>query len=197
MAAAEARQHQDVPAISGRQKSSGGGKNGRNLVFKGKMVKNQNYGIELAILKSEWDDTIQNDGGHCPVCDRWGKIYPRGINSTMARSLIWLASKGTEWVDVPNTAPTWVLRSNQLPTLRWWDMVERNDSNKKEEMKHSGMWRVTEYGRLFSQNKIQSPDKVFTYNGEVIGRSDSMTNIEQCFKQNFDYREVFDSLNLA
>lgn len=156
-----------------------------------------NYGIELAILKSEWNDCIEGDGGHCPVCDRWGKIYPRGINSTMAKSLIWLASRSSDgsWVDVPNTAPAWLLRSNQLPTLRWWDMVERNDSNKSAEDKHSGMWRVTEYGKLFSENKIQAPDKVFTYNGEVISRSVVMTGITQCFKQEFDYRDVFNSFN--
>lgn len=154
-----------------------------------------NYGIELAILKSEWDDTIKADGGHCPVCDRWGKIYPRGINSTMARSLIWLASRGDAWVDVPNTAPAWILRSNQLPTLRWWDMVERNDSDKKEEVKHSGMWRATAFGKLFAENKISAPDKVFTYNGEVVGRSVVMTQITECFKQEFDYRDVFNSFN--
>ena len=149
-------------------------------------------GIELASFKSEWDDTIKGYGGHCPVCDRWGKIYPRGINFTMARSLIWIASKGTKWVDVPNTAPTWVIRSNQLPTLRWGDMVERNDSDKKEESKHAGMWRVTVYGRLFAKNEISAPDKVFTYNNEVVGRSDVMIKIDQCFKA-FDYREIFNS----
>jgi hypothetical protein len=74
-------------------------------------------------------------------------------------------------------------------------MVERNDSDKKEEIKHSGMWRVTEYGRLFSENKISAPDKVFTYNGEVVGRSVVMTQITQCFKQEFDYRDVFNSFN--
>lgn len=156
-----------------------------------------NYGIELAILKSEWEDTIKGEGGHCPVCDRWGKIYPRGINNTMAKSLIWLSSRSSDgsWVDVPNTAPSWILRSNQLPTLRWWDMVERNDDDKSQENKHSGMWRVTEYGKLFAQNKIQAPDKVFTYNGEVVARSVVMTSITQCFKQDFDYRDVFNSFN--
>jgi hypothetical protein len=153
--------------------------------------------MDLAQLRSDWDRIKSGDGGHCPVCDRWGKIYPRGINRTMARSLIWLAAKSGEgnWVDVPNTAPAWILRSNQLPTLRWWDMVERNDTDKSSENKHSGMWRVTTYGKLFAENKIDAPDKVFTYNGEVVGRSINMTKITSCFEYDFDYDEVFHSFN--
>ena len=150
---------------------------------------------ELQELRDLWDLTKSGDGGHCPVCDRWGKIYPRGINNTMARSLIWLASRGDEWVDVPNVGPIWVLRSNQLPRLRWWDMVERNDSEKSDENKHSGMWRATAFGKLFAQNKITAPSKVFTYNGEVVGRSDDMVSITTCFKLEFDYQEVFLSYN--
>ena len=151
--------------------------------------------MDLAQLRSNWEHTKQNDGGHCPVCDRWGKIYPRGINRTMARSLIWLASRSEagNWVDVPNTAPAWVLRSNQLPTLRWWDLVERNDSEKSPENKHSGMWRATEYGKLFAANKISAPSKVFTYNGEVVAKSTDLCNIVSCFEFDFDYHEVFNS----
>jgi hypothetical protein len=112
--------------------------------------------MDLAQLRSDWDRTKSGDGGHCPVCDRWGKIYPRGINRTMARSLIWLAAKSGDgnWVDVPNTAPAWILRSNQLPTLRWWDMVERNDTEKSPENKHSGMWRVTAFGSCSQRIKL-------------------------------------------
>jgi hypothetical protein len=113
----------------------------------------------------------------------------------MARSLIWLASRSEagNWVDVPNTAPAWVLRSNQLPTLRWWDLVERNDSEKSPENKHSGMWRATEYGKQFAANKISAPSKVFTYNGEVVAKSTSLCNIVSCFEFDFDYHEVFNS----
>ena len=151
--------------------------------------------LTLEELKANWEKIKHGDGGHCPVCDRWGKIYPRGINYTMARSLIWLASHGDPWIDVPNTAPTWLLRSNQLPTLRWWDMVERNDDDKSPEFKHSGMWRATSYGKLFAMNKITAPDKVFTYNGDVVARSVNFVPITTCFNANFDYQSVFDSFN--
>ncbi len=154
-----------------------------------------NNELTLEELRLSWEAAKKGDGGHCPVCDRWGKIYPRGINSTMAKSLLWLASRGDEWVDVPNTAPTWLLRSNQLPTLRWWDMVERNDDNKSPEFKHSGMWRATAVGKLFAENKVTAPDKVFTYNGEVVARSVKFVPITDCFGVKFNYQEVFNSFN--
>jgi hypothetical protein len=57
------------------------------------------------------------------------------------------------------------------------------------------MWRVTTYGKLFAENKIDAPDKVFTYNGEVVGRSINMTKITSCFEYDFDYDEVFHTFN--
>jgi hypothetical protein len=41
-------------------------------------------------LRDQWRHTIDDEGGHCPVCDRWGRVYARGINNTMASALIWL-----------------------------------------------------------------------------------------------------------
>ena len=42
----------------------------------------------LEQLRAAWRSTIEEDGGHCPCCDRWGKIYSRTLNKTMAKSLV-------------------------------------------------------------------------------------------------------------
>jgi hypothetical protein len=63
----------------------------------------------IAVARSAWKQTIKSDGGHCPVCDRWGRVYSRRINKTMMKSLIWLHhSSPTDgpWTDIPLTAPT-------------------------------------------------------------------------------------------
>ena len=55
-------------------------------------------------LRDAWGRTIANDGGHCPVCDRWGKIYLRNINVTMAQGLMWLCRQTGDadgWINVP------------------------------------------------------------------------------------------------
>lgn len=146
----------------------------------------------LQEMRNKWRETIEHEGGHCPVCDRWGKVYARSINKTMARSLIWLCyAKPVDdnWVDVPAWAPRWLVRSNQLPTLRWWDMVERR-ANDDEHKKFSGMWRVTPLGRQFVEGTVSVPKKVYTYKGDVEGQSIDTVKIHQCFKDYFDYEET-------
>lgn len=145
----------------------------------------------LEEARSMWSSVIKGDGGHCPCCDRWGKIYPRTFNSTMARSLIWLATWNRDggWCDVPNTAPKAIVRTNQLPTTRWWGLSERQpsgDSNKK----NSGWWRVTERGNRFARGMITIPKKVFTYNGEVLYFDSSLIHIRDAFDTSFDYERV-------
>lgn len=153
--------------------------------------------MSLRELKEEWDATIHTDGGTCPVCDRWGKVYARAINMTMARSLIWLCREAlkdpTAWVDVPNTAPRSVIRTNQLPTLAWWGLVERCPKNDVNKTKYSGLWKPTEKGWKFYNGEINIPHKVFTYNNEVEGCSDDLVFIKDCFETMFDYQEVMSS----
>lgn len=138
-----------------------------------------------------WKKTIAADGGSCPCCDRWGKIYGRAINKTMAKSLKWLydacqdAPSLRDWIDVPNTAPKSVLRSNQLATLRWWGLVERRLPEPDENVKHTGMWRMTLRGMDFVEGKLLVPRKVFTYNGDVVSVSDDQVAFKEC-TGNFD-----------
>lgn len=139
--------------------------------------------------RARWADTIHQGGGRCPVCDRWGSIYRRGINRTMARSLLWLnAQQGDAegWVNVPATGPKDVLRTNQLATLRWWGLIERKD-NSDPKKRCSGLWRVTELGRQFSAATVRVPKFVYTYDAVVRMTSTETVAIADCFLDNFDY----------
>lgn len=150
---------------------------------------------ELQAHRDAWRHTIEGEGGYCPVCARWGKIYGRSLNETMARSLIWLVATPlvNGWVDVPVKAPRWLVRSNQLPTLKWWGLVERHPSDSDSKIKHSGLWRPTDLGYEFASARKRVPKKVFTYNDEVEGHSTETVSIDQCFKHHFDYQEVMNS----
>lgn len=148
--------------------------------------------ITLTEAKKEWQNAIQHDGGHCPCCGRWGKIYARKLNRNMARGVAWLFSRPEEWVNVPSVAPRWLVASNQLPTLRWWGLVERPDEGAREELgekKHSGHWRVTTKGVMFVKGLIDVPAKVFTYDGSPVGWSAERVYISDCI-ENFSYREI-------
>jgi hypothetical protein len=150
----------------------------------------------LLILKAHWKEAIENEGAHCPVCKRWGKIYGRSINKTMAYSLVWLTGARSDddgWVDVPNSGNLRILRSNQLPTLRWWNLVERKNIE-SDKTKHAGLWRATPLGKDFVHGLVQVPEKVFTYDAEVVAFSDKQTHIWQCFKNQFDYQEIMNQM---
>ena len=143
----------------------------------------------LEDARSEWVRAIHGDGAHCPCCDRWGKIYPRHFNASMAKALIWLVSQGFDWTDVPNTAPKWLTRTNQLATVRWWGMIERQRP-KTPAGKHSGMWKPTTRGWLFAHGQIAVPETVYTYNAQVVRYGQKNIKIQNAFKTPFDYREV-------
>lgn len=139
--------------------------------------------------RSDWLYVINGDGGYCPCCNRWGKIYPRQFNSSMARALIWLVGKGAGWTDVPNTAPKWLTRTNQLPTVRWWGLVVRRESDDPT-VKHSGIWRPTALGRDFARDRVSVPKKVYTYNADVLRFGGEHIRIADAFRTKFDYEQV-------
>ena len=89
------------------------------------------------------------------------------------------------WVDVPNTAPRWLVQSNQLPTLRWWGLVERKGNEGETKTKHSGLWRPTSEGLDFVHHGTRVPKQVFTYNDTVQGYSTETVTIRDCFADNF------------
>lgn len=150
----------------------------------------------LARLRSVWRGQIESGGSHCPVCDRWGKIYGRNINKTMAQSLIWLCHAEGDaegWVDVPAKAPRWVVQSNQLPTLKWWGLVERRGNDGKNKTKFSGMWRPTAKGLDFVHHGARIEKQVFTYNDEVQGYGTATVTLRDCFEDNFDYQSTMNT----
>ena len=145
--------------------------------------------------RRDWHGTIHHKGGHCPVCERWGRVYWRSINKTMAKDLIWLCSQAGDvegWVYLPR-APQWVVRSNQLSTLKNWGLVERRANTGNPKVKHEGFWRPTDSGWAFFHGQIKVPRRVATYNDTVVDTSRDRVGLRECFKDVFDYEETMRS----
>ena len=144
-------------------------------------------------LRDAWGRTIANDGGHCPVCDRWGKIYLRNINVTMAQGLMWLCRQTGDadgWINVPVVGPQWLVRSNQLATLHWWNLVERKSKDETHKAKFSGIWRPTQLGKDFAFGLVRVPKSVYTYNNLVMRYGTEEVLISECLNEGFDYEQV-------
>ena len=139
-----------------------------------------------------WHSVIKSDGGHCPVCDRWGKLYRRGITAAMARQLIWLCLQNPRedgWIDVQRTAPDWMLRSPQLGTLRHWYMVEPAPVSGVKS-RTAGLWRPTPVGLAFAYKQLDAPKYKYIYNDTVYDSEGPNVNIEDCVGEHFNYDEL-------
>lgn len=142
-------------------------------------------------LRQEWQSTIAGKGGVCPTCDRWGKINNKSIHKAMAAELAWLYQETKrrnvgDWIDVPMTAPKHVLRSNSLPSLRWWGLVEQAHVGDSKQ-KRSGMWRITLKGMDFVEGLLSVPRMMFYYNGAAVGFSTDLVYFKDCLDEGFDY----------
>lgn len=145
----------------------------------------------LEALRDLWKVTIEGDGGHCPCCDRWGKIYRRALNAAMARSLLWLVNqedRGDGWVHVPSSAPPWMLRSQQLPALQMWGLVEGFDSETK--LASSGLWKPTPAGIAFAGNRTAVRKYVYVYNSTVLDTDGDEIQIGDALGSKYNYEEI-------
>ena len=148
---------------------------------------------DLNQLRREWHLTIDGDGGRCPCCDRWGKIYSYRLTGSMAATLRWLCEQSPtgEWINMPENGPRWALRGYQFATLEKWGLLERNSLSKKEaeeaDVKHSGFWRPTENGRKFDEGALAVPKIAFIYNNAVLRFSEQLVFFNDCLGKKFSY----------
>jgi hypothetical protein len=148
--------------------------------------------MDLQDAKNLWEAKINSEGGRCPCCNRFGKKYKRGINGTMARSLVWLShhSEGHDnWVDVPRSAPRWLVQSNQLASVRWWGLATRSPSDDPDK-KHSGLWRATPSGTEWAHGRIRLSQFVWTYDGEPIRFEGPLVTIFDVLGTPFSYDDI-------
>jgi hypothetical protein len=146
----------------------------------------------LSQARKEVMDSL-DDGTTCPCCDKYVRRYKRKFNSTMARSLLWLVEANRliadGWVNVPYVAPRWLVQTNQLPTVRWWGLIERHP-NTDSTTKHSGLWRPTDAGIAFAAKESKIIASAITYNGNVTGFTGGEIDIEDALGEKFDYSKM-------
>jgi hypothetical protein len=132
------------------------------------------------------------EGMDCPCCDRYAQIYSRPINKTQARGLIWLFRMQPDdksFINLQRLAPRWLVSSNQMSTLKYWNLVEQQINNDKKK-RNSGCWRLTDKGRDFVTRAITVPKVMMIYNDTVVGRSEDKINIDSALGKRFSYEEL-------
>lgn len=142
----------------------------------------------MAVLRDEWRETIEGDGGCCPVCGKFGKVYKIKLSQALALALKWVADHGNPegWVDVQTTGPRWMLRSKTYPLLAHWKLLE-------SQSQRSGVWRVTHAGKEFLSGFALVPKAVYIYDNRVWGFDSETTAYRGCFGVQFDFDELMSS----
>ena len=127
----------------------------------------------------------------CPVCKQNCKIYRRKLNSGMAATLCWLVSVSQgNWIDIPNTAPRFVLKSNEHGKLVHWGLVEQQPNLDDPTKRTSGIWRPTPMGILFAEGSITVPSHVLLFDNKFHGFSEENTTIHGALGNKFNYEEL-------
>jgi hypothetical protein len=139
----------------------------------------------LERLRTSWNQTIEGEGGHCPCCGKWGKVYKTKLNQHLALCLKWIVDHAGDdgWVDVQNRAPRWMLKSKTYPLLEHWTLIESRATR-------SGIWAATARGRDFVKGNAYMPEAVYIYDNRRWGFAEKEVNFRQCFGKHFDFDEL-------
>lgn len=136
----------------------------------------------LSELRHEWKESISGPGGHCPCCNRWGKVYKYKLSQHLALCLKWIVAHADEegWTDVQNTAPRWMMKSKTYPLLANWRLIESGGAR-------SGLWRATELGKEFVLGRRSMPSAVYMYDNQIWGFDEEEIFFRSCFGRHFDF----------
>lgn len=164
--------------------------------------------MEKTGIKSEKLVRMMREGCGCPLCGHYLKIYPRSINREMAATIVLVARHFEKY---PHSEPLhlehWLrvmfdagviksrLCGREHGRLTMWGLLKATDSreSKSEKKKVSGNYVVTEKGMAFAQGKISVPKYAYVHNRKVIGFSNELVMIQQCFKTEFNYTELMNT----
>ena len=135
-----------------------------------------------------------DEGGPCPCCGQFAKRYWRGLNSTMARGLMWLvkaSGRDFQWIHVNVDGPSWLTsKGGTLATMAHWGLIEEKPKDEKKESRTSALWRPTVRGIRFVRNQVLVPSHVLLYNNRVEGCSEGTISIVEALGKKFDYTEL-------
>ena len=149
------------------------------------------------VKKNFLDQLNRHEVVMCPCCGRNARIWKLRIHATLALMLIRLYKKSLElngapdqWVHIEAFKPK-TRTGNDFSIVKHWGLAEPKSPEVDQDKNSSGMWRLTDAGRLWvsRQATIKKYANVFndvlrSYDGEDITVIDALG-------KTFSYYELF------
>lgn len=157
------------------------------------MTQTDMFGKTLAQARKDFFAAAHSrEGGMCPCCDKFGKVYARKFNKGMAINLVHLYKHAKhDFVHLPSTAPRYILKDNQVGKLVFWGMAEAQANEDDPKKNKSGCWKITEAGIAFVEDRSKVWSHVIEYNHNVFSfREEELITISDALGRPFNYREL-------
>ena len=147
----------------------------------------------LLDIRKKYRNSLLRDGAHCPVCDRWGKVYKRRLNKTMVKCLEWVVNVTTaedvKYIDIPARGRLGEGDiydfTKQYSTLKHWGFLQRPDG----EEPRSGIWGPTPSGIRFLRGLEQAPEWIATYNDIAVEWAEDLVSVSDIV-EGFSYDQI-------
>lgn len=146
------------------------------------------FGGDLDRLRREAKEDIER----CRCCGGKTKLYRRKLNSGMAAASVWLwANHEMEYAHLAQDASRIILRNRDYSKLELWGLIEQQP-NADPSKRTSGIWRLTDQGRLFALRRIEVASHVFLRSpgNELEGWENTTTDVMQSLGKHFNYHEL-------
>jgi len=153
--------------------------------------------MDFETVKSEFVSNLEQ-GTICPCCGRFNKLYGRKINSSMA----WVLLLMYDFYKKENSLRRWLKVESYLksipavptslrgdfPKLRYWKLIIQKEG--EVEGTKLGLYRITEKGINFCENKIKVSKTAFVHNKVVKNFSEEQVSIVDALGDRFSYKEL-------
>jgi hypothetical protein len=132
-------------------------------------------------------------GLRCDCCGRLVKVYPRALNSEMARFLLLLVrayKTYPRFYSMRDLFPKDHKATSEGTYLLHWGLIEKSDGTNSA-MAPAGTYRPTEKGLRFVHGLERVPTHAHVIPpNKLVGWSDKTTDIKQALGKKFNYDEL-------
>lgn len=138
------------------------------------------------------EGVMYDDGGECPCCTQYVKVYRRKISALAAAALIVMErTHGTGWCDLPaivgGLSPR--AKGGDEAKTRYWGLIEPQPGT-LDASQHRGIWRLTALGVSFARGEVTVPKYALVYDGRCLDLTGEQVAIADALGERFDYNEL-------